>query len=122
MLSQGRVLHDVFLFTSPATPSPTYLIDHDPFPSESPPLLSLLKRFVLRAKVRIRDVTPEWDVWAAWGEHSQPQQRSWHWAASGAIEPVWRDSPWGTEHGVILDRRALGMGRRLLVRKGDTRP
>ncbi|KAH0840006.1 hypothetical protein J3R83DRAFT_968 [Lanmaoa asiatica] len=120
--AQGRVLHDVFLFTSPASPSPTYLIDHDPSPSESPPLLSLLKRFVLRSKVRIRDVTQEWDVWAAWGGPSQAQQRSWHWAASGAVEPVWRDSlasPWGTEHGVILDHRAPGMGRRLLIRKGD---
>ncbi|KAG8218718.1 hypothetical protein J3R82DRAFT_4386 [Butyriboletus roseoflavus] len=120
--AQGRVLHDIFLFTSPASPSPTYLIDHDSSPSESPSLLSLLKRFVLRSKVRIRDVTQEWDVWAAWGEYPQVQQRSWHWAASGAVEPVWRDapaSPWGTEHGVILDRRAPGMGRRLLVRKGD---
>ncbi|KAF8450440.1 hypothetical protein L210DRAFT_3618109 [Boletus edulis BED1] len=115
--AQGRVLHDVFLFTSP---SPTYLIDYDPSPSESPPLLSLLKRFVLRSKVRIRDVTQEWDVWAAWGEHPPVQHTSWLWAASGAVEPVWSASPWGTEHGVILDRRAPGMGRRLLVRKGDT--
>ena len=123
--AQGRVLHDVFLFTSPASPSPTYLIDHDPSPSESPPLLAVLKRFVLRSKVRIRDVTQEWDVWAAWGERTHAQHRSWQWAASGAIEPVWRGSfppPWGTEHGIILDRRAPGMGRRLLVRKGDTRP
>ncbi|KAG9317538.1 mitochondrial protein [Chiua virens] len=124
---QGRVHHDVFLFTAPASPSPTYFIEHDPSPSESPTLLTLLKRFVLRSKVRIRDVTPEWDVWAAWGEpESADTKRAWHWAASGAVEPVWpntqadtQPSPWGTEHHVLLDRRAPGMGRRLLVRKGD---
>lgn len=80
---------------------------------------------MLRSKVRVRDVTQEWDVWAAWGEPSQVEQRSWNWAASGAVEPVWRDSPtspWGTEHGIILDRRAPGVGRRLLVHKGDRRP
>ena len=84
----------------------------------------MLKRFVLRSKVRIRDVTEEWDVWAAWGS-PQTEQRSWNWAESGAVEPVWHDAdpwPWGTEHGVIRDRRAPGMGHRLLVRKGDKRP
>ncbi|KAF9247235.1 hypothetical protein BU15DRAFT_84766 [Melanogaster broomeanus] len=120
--AQGRVLHDVFLYTSVASTAPTYLIEHDPTPSESPPLLGLLKRFVLRSKVRIRDVTEEWDVWGAWGEGPEAEQREWDWATSGAVEPVWRNSldwPWGTAHGVILDRRAPGMGRRLLVRKGD---
>ncbi|KAF9226504.1 Aminomethyltransferase folate-binding domain-containing protein, partial [Gyrodon lividus] len=120
--AQGRVLHDIFLYASASLTAPTYLIEHDPTPSKSQPLLSLLKRFVLRSKVRIRDVTEEWDLWAAWGEGTGVEQRVWNWATSGAIEPVWRNSldwPWGTEDGVILDRRAPGMGRRLLVRKGD---
>ncbi|KIJ69985.1 hypothetical protein HYDPIDRAFT_78408 [Hydnomerulius pinastri MD-312] len=120
--AQGRVLHDVFLYTSASATVPTYLIEHDSTTSESQPLLSSLKRFLLRSKVRIRDVTEEWDIWAAWGEGNGVEQREWDWATSGAVEPVWRnptDWPWGTQHGVILDRRAPGMGRRMIVRKGD---
>lgn len=40
------------------------------------------------------------------------------------MEPVWGDAvqwPWGTEPGVLLDRRAPGMGRRILVPKGEKR-
>lgn len=69
-------------------------------------------------------MTEEWAVWAAWGEGTGVEPREWDWATSGAVEPVWRNLvnwPWGTEHSVILDRRAPGMGRRLLVRKGDRR-
>jgi hypothetical protein len=87
--------------------------------------MSLLKRYVLRSKVRIQDVSEEWDVWAAWGSDSEGAQeiREWNWARSGAVEPVWRTNewPWGTEDGTILDRRAPGMGKRMLVRKGETR-
>ncbi|KAG1892542.1 hypothetical protein F4604DRAFT_1875856 [Suillus subluteus] len=115
--AQGRVLYDAFLYNSP-TPSlsstgPTYLIEYDPTPSEAPTLMSLLKRYVLRSKVRIRDVSEEWDCLGRMG---------WNWARSGAVEPVWRTSewPWGTENGTILDRRAPGMGKRMLVRKGET--
>lgn len=126
--AQGRVLYDTFLYNSP-TPSlsstgPTYLIEYDPTPSEAPTLMSLLKRYVLRSKVRIQDVSEEWDVWAAWGSDSEGAQeiREWNWARSGAVEPVWRTNewPWGTEDGTILDRRAPGMGKRMLVRKGET--
>ncbi|KAG1770059.1 hypothetical protein EDD22DRAFT_117133 [Suillus occidentalis] len=126
--AQGRILYDTFLYNSP-TPSllstgPTYLIEYDPTLSEAPTLMSLLKRYVLRSKVRIQDVSEEWDVWAAWGSDSEGAQdiREWNWARSGAVEPVWQTSkwPWGTENGTILDRRAPGMGKRMLVRKGET--
>lgn len=86
-----------------------------------------LKKYVLRRRVRIRDVSQEWDVWAAWGAEEDAAwetQRRWLHAGSGAIEPVWdsEDSaPWGVEPGVLRDRRAIGMGHRLLVRKGDRR-
>jgi folate-binding Fe-S cluster repair protein YgfZ len=85
--------------------------------------MNLFKRYVLRSKVRIRDVSEEWDVWATWGSEGVKETREWNWARSGAVEPVWRTSewPWGTENGIILDRRAPGMGKRMLVRKGDTR-
>ncbi|KAG6337365.1 hypothetical protein ID866_1738 [Astraeus odoratus] len=129
--AQGRVIHDVFLYTYPSQTVPTYLIEYDASPSESQPLLNTLKRYVLRSKVRIRDATHEWDVWAAWGHDpsssttdnsSTHERREWQWARSGAVEPVWcrtAEWPWGTETGVIVDRRAPGMGRRMIVPKGE---
>ena len=82
---------------------------------------------MLRRRVRIRDVSHEWDVWAAWGAEADAAwetQRRWLHAGSGAIEPVWDNgdqAPWGAEPGVLRDRRAIGMGHRLLVRKGYRR-
>jgi folate-binding Fe-S cluster repair protein YgfZ len=126
--NQGKVLYDVFLYTKtdPVTGQRNYLLEYDSRPSEATPMLSLLKRYVLRSKVRIRDVSEEYDVWAAWGD-SEPARwetpRRWNWAGSGAVEPKWdlTEWPWGTKDETILDKRAMGMGRRLLVRKGDRR-
>jgi transferase CAF17, mitochondrial len=104
----------------------SYLLEHDSRPSDTMPMLSLLKKYVLRSKVKIRDVSEEYDVWAAWG-HSKYAQwetpRHWKWARSGVVEPKWDSSewPWGTDDESILDRRAVGMGRRFLVKKGDRR-
>lgn len=86
----------------------------------------MLKRYVLRAKVKIRDVTDDYDVWAAWGgpKHTEWETpRQWKWAASGVAEPVWDPEvwPWGQQDESILDRRAMGMGRRFLVKKGERR-
>jgi hypothetical protein len=89
----------------------------------------MLKRYVLRSKVRLRDVSSEYDVWAAWGSEREKEwetERIWDSARSGAIEPVWKHDEgtswhWGKEPGVLRDRRAIGMGHRLIVRKGDLR-
>jgi folate-binding Fe-S cluster repair protein YgfZ len=118
----------VFAFTQKdAKGARGYLLDFDARANETPPLLDLLKRFVLRAKVRVRDVSDEHDVWAVWGTKGAAEDndsRSWAWANSGAVEPV-RDSagpwPWGGIDGQLNDRRAPGMGLRVLTRKGDTR-
>lgn len=125
---QGRVLYDIFLH-SYTTPSGKqgYLIDYDSRSSVTTPLLSLLKHYVLRSKVRLTDVSDQYDIWASWGsEHETVWETERHWsgARSGAFEPVWDPAgewPWGTEPGVIRDRRAVGLGHRLLVRKGDLR-
>ncbi|KAG7449295.1 Aminomethyltransferase folate-binding domain-containing protein [Guyanagaster necrorhizus] len=124
--AQGRVLYDVFLHTQKDEKGkPGYIIEYDSRASEAPPLYDLLKRYVLRSKVKIRDVSQEYDAWAAWGspEHSHWEtQRKWHWEHSGAMEPIWpaeSEWPWGLEDGIIRDRRAPGMGSRILVRKGD---
>ena len=85
----------------------------------------MLKRFVLRAKVKIRDVTEQYDVWAAWGsenEQAWESERQWDHSRSGAVEPVWNDqAPWGSISGPLRDRRGVGMGVRVIARKGDRR-
>ena len=122
---QGKVMYDVFLYSTKAG----YLLEFDSRPSEAPPLLPYLKRHVLRSKVKIQDVTDEYDIWAAWGspkDNSWETTRKWEWASSGSggVEPSWdhyKECPWGTDENTIHDRRAVGMGRRLLVTKGEKR-
>ncbi|KLO16337.1 Aminomethyltransferase folate-binding domain-containing protein, partial [Schizopora paradoxa] len=123
---QGRVLHDAIVYTKKdAKAQDGYIIEFDSRESEAPPLLQALKRFVLRSKVKIQDVSNDFDVWSIWGsekEKSWDGTRQWNWARSGVVEPVWSEDepwPWGSEELSIRDRRAVGMGRRVLVRKGD---
>ncbi|KAF5369824.1 hypothetical protein D9758_001114 [Tetrapyrgos nigripes] len=124
--AQGRVLYDLFVYTDTNPDGrPKYLIEYDSHPSDGPSLYDLLKRYVLRAKVKIRDVSQEYDSWAAWGSEDistwDSKPRKWLFAPSGAIEPDWTygDWPWGSENRVIRDRRAVGMGYRMLAHKGD---
>ncbi|KAF7977654.1 hypothetical protein HWV62_3082 [Athelia sp. TMB] len=129
--AQGRVLYDVFIYTH-TTPEgkPAYLIDYDSRASAdgvTPPLLFMLKRYVLRSKVKLRDVSEEYDVWSAWGSDykgaiAAARGRKWTHANSGAVEPDWSaeaEWPWGTEERAVRDRRAEGMGLRMLVQKGE---
>ncbi|KAL4241333.1 putative transferase CAF17, mitochondrial [Abortiporus biennis] len=125
--AQGRVLHDIFLYSQPsATGKPGYIIEYDNRTVEDvPSILPMLQRYVLRAKVKLRDVSSEYDVWAAWGSEKEKlweTERHWKSVRSGVFEPVWDaegPSPWGSEPGVLRDRRAVGLGERLLVNKGD---
>ncbi|KAH9007105.1 Aminomethyltransferase folate-binding domain-containing protein [Lactarius hatsudake] len=120
--AQGRVLYDVFIHaTRDAKSQPAYLIEYDATaPADAPALLPMLKRHVLRSKVRLRDASDEYNVWAAWGHDSKVgDSRRWMRAQSGAIEPEWDSSPWGLEGEALVDRRAEGMGTRRLVRTGD---
>ncbi|KAJ7047436.1 Aminomethyltransferase folate-binding domain-containing protein [Mycena alexandri] len=124
--AQGRVLYDIFVYTrmNPAGQL-GYLIDYDSRPSEATPLLDLIKRYVLRSRVKVRDASDEYDVWGVWGSPGEEAdtERRWKWAeSSGVAEPAWNAAdewPWGSQHEVLRDRRAPGMGNRLLVRKGD---
>lgn len=89
----------------------------------------MLKRYVLRSKVKLRDVSEEYDVWSAWGSDYEAsvqaaRERKWTHANSGAVEPDWSaeaEWPWGAEERVVRDRRAEGMGVRMLVSKGEKR-
>jgi len=126
--AQGRVLYDLLVFSDHTINGrPAYLLEYDHVSAtDVPPLYDLLRRYVLRAKVKIRDVSHEYDSWAAWNPKQNEQwdtQRNWFVAESGAIVPIWsnasNDWPWGSQEHIIRDRRAIGMGYRLLVRKGD---
>jgi transferase CAF17, mitochondrial len=124
---KGRVLHDIFVYTQTnANGQRGYLVEHETHSLDAPSLLTLMKRHVLRSKVRIRDVSEEYNVWAAWGSEQEnlwDTNRRWMWARSGAVEPVWDPSerPWGAEDYAMKDRRAAGMGNRLLVKNGERR-
>jgi hypothetical protein len=121
-------MYDVFLYAIPGNSG--YLLEYDSRASslpDVPSLLPYLKRHVLRSKVKVKDATEEYDVWASWGSEGDSAfetPRQWIWERSGAVEPDWKSEalwPWGTRNGVIYDRRGVGLGRRLLVRKGDRR-
>ncbi|KAG8924752.1 ccr4 associated factor, partial [Tulasnella sp. 408] len=112
----------------------------------TPTIMSMMKRYILRSKVRVRDVSENWDVWAIWGS-SLPQSVNdiarpddWRWGRSGAVEPIYHDAerapvdrveaqtwllgqdsqsgPPETEAIWMVDRRAPGMGIRALLPKG----
>ncbi|KAG8734611.1 ccr4 associated factor, partial [Ceratobasidium sp. 428] len=125
--AQGRVLYDVFIYPHSTDGRPGFLIDYDSRSSEATPLLSMLKRHVLRSKVRLRDVSEEWKVWAVWGGESDSSvpHREWRWGRSGAVEPIYAEGEHllGAEYpkGTLgtRDLRAPHMGDRLLVRSGD---
>ena len=102
---------------------PAYLIEYDATaPADAPALFPMLKRHVLRSKVRVRDASDEYDVWAAWGNDvitGNPRRLTR--TQGGTMEPLWDSWPWGSDSGALIDRRADGMGLRRLVRKGDRR-
>ncbi|KAH7344930.1 hypothetical protein B0J17DRAFT_637596 [Rhizoctonia solani] len=127
--AQGRVLYDVFIYPHAVDGRSGYLIDYDSRSSDVTPILTLLKRHVLRSKVRIRDASDEWKVWSVWDSTSQessfPTMREWRVGRSGAVEPLYAENEYRLGHeyeqGAIgtRDLRAPGMGDRLLVRVGD---
>ncbi len=122
------MIYDIFVYSNKDSKNKgSYLIEYDSRSSEAPPLLPFLKRFVLRSKVKLEDVSDQYKVWASWNpelEQSQDALRQWTWARSGVAEPVWEEGdqwPWGDEIRRLRDRRAMGMGQRSLIRTGDRR-
>ncbi|OCF34758.1 mitochondrial protein [Kwoniella heveanensis CBS 569] len=142
--ASGRVLHTSFIFPSTTTAGastrqqPKYLITHESPTDHPAPLQSLLPPFKLRAKVKIRDVSQEWDAYSAWGvsngfeagsgKGKQPM-RIWKMGSGGAAESQWswedgangvRDLEIGEDELGCWDLRAgwMGMGRQILVPKG----
>lgn len=117
----------------PHPPTSTYLIDYDP--RTAPALIETIKKFVLRSKVALRDVSDQWDVWAAWapqGTVDEDGVREWKWGAGGSAGLVgWEKEQTSLptrdgEDALTVevggwDLRAPGMGWRGLVRRGDRR-
>ncbi|KIR51014.1 mitochondrial protein [Cryptococcus gattii Ru294] len=125
--ASGRVLHTAFIFPRSKN---SYLITHESPEDHPAPLLSLLPPFKLRSKVRIKDVTNQWDAWSAWGSDLQggPHPiRTWKMGSGGASESHWdweggiRDLGLRDDEAGCWDLRAgwPRMGRQLLVPKGE---
>lgn len=111
---------------------PTYLVIHETPEDHPAPLLATLPPFKLRSKVKIRDATPDWDVWSVWGtEHGQPSPaRTFKLGSGGAAEATWTWQDYrslGLAEGEIgcWDLRAGfgsdALGRQVLVPKGRSR-
>ena len=126
--SQGRILHTCIIFQRSPT---SYLISHESPDDHPTPLQTLLPPYKLRSKVRIKDVSEEWDTWAAWGSEIESgglmPTRLWRPGSGGANESQW-SWPEGirslglseAEIGCWDLRAGLGM-RQLLIPKGQNR-
>lgn len=107
------------------------------------PLLKHLKRYVLRSKIKLRDVTEEYDTWSVLDSSSGQQRdqgkdawhgptKRWKMGSGGAAEVTWDMGEESVGH-LGLENEQVGswdlragwgqgsMGKRLLVRKGDRR-
>lgn len=75
---QGRVMADAFVHMIPTAQEPCVLVELDGTISED--LITFLRRFKLRSKFQIKDVSSQWDVFQVWGKgaldmtalHTQP--------------------------------------------------
>jgi folate-binding protein YgfZ len=75
---QGRMLSSAFIFSSK---DDCALVDLDS--NACAGLLAFIKRFKLRSKVTLKDVSEEYQVWATWGKGAQIQSGSSSIVASG---------------------------------------
>jgi folate-binding protein YgfZ len=109
--AQGRILNDVFIYpdltTEACQKGESWLIEVDA--NESEKLAEHIKRYKLRAKFDVRLLTQdERAVWSVWKEEQEG------WTAHGlSDEGQGRDGEVGCE-----DKRAPGMGRRLVLDGG----
>lgn len=93
--AQGRYLHDMFLFrTEDATP--TLFVDTDA--SGANDLLRLLKRYRLRQKIDIDDVSADYQIWARFGTPTEISQ------SSSVETEMW-----------VLDPRLAALGHRAVL-------
>lgn len=73
--AQGRFLHDLFIHRLAGTQEPTVLVDVSA--NTLPDIVRLLKRYRLRQRIEIDDVSQNWTVWARFGADNLAQTNSW---------------------------------------------
>lgn len=98
---QGRVMADAFFHVIPHASEPGVLVELDA--TTAADLIQFVRRFKLRTKFQISDVSEGWDVWQVWGD-ATPEMP----AADGAVR-------------VYRDIRAPHIGWRILVPKNEQR-
>ncbi|CAO3617476.1 unnamed protein product [Cunninghamella echinulata] len=90
---QGRMLYDVFIYpvnVGENFPHPKYIIDAPLIPGN--PILKHLKRYILRSKVKIKDVSEDYQLYHIWGNKSH-KPSSLSSTSTSIVEP---DVPTGT--------------------------
>ncbi|WWC97456.1 hypothetical protein V866_004336 [Kwoniella sp. B9012] len=138
--ASGRVLHTSFIFPTVkksilkngnVKEEKSYLITHESPIDHPAPLQDFLPPFKLRAKVRIRDVSYQWDLYSAYASTSKGKgpERNWKFGSGGAAESQWswkdgvQDMKLKENEVGCWDLRAGwgegGLGRQVLVPKGD---
>ncbi|CAG8657209.1 7589_t:CDS:2, partial [Ambispora leptoticha] len=63
--SMGRVLFDAFIYQKNGSPEPVFLVECDL--RIIPEFTKHLKKYLLRSKVAIKDVSSEYKIWNIWG-------------------------------------------------------
>lgn len=115
---------DVYLYqhpspsesSTPSTSSAHLLLECDS--RALPSLSSFIKKFKLRSKVSIKDVTQDWQVYQVWGsghENVNSDQDTFV-SLKGDLESKGNDE---NDLVVIRDVRSPAMGRRVLIPSGN---
>ncbi|KAJ2955869.1 hypothetical protein NQZ79_g8201 [Umbelopsis isabellina] len=120
---QGRVLYDTFIYpvnVGVNFPHPKFIIECSG--GAIGPLTQHMKRYILRSKVKVRDVSSDYSIWNIWGpgtanirsaSHKEPAHHEKHLAGS-LIKKEGRISDIG-----CLDPRVPGFGYRVVSRNTE---
>ncbi|KAI9348949.1 hypothetical protein DFJ73DRAFT_960107 [Zopfochytrium polystomum] len=115
--AQGRVLFDAFIYPKNrggAFPHPVFLIDCDDRAVE--PLMKHLKRYILRSKVSLRDVSSEVVLTQAWGPNAASLWGNYVEPGAARKQPAGGVVPKGSFVDVgCRDPRMSDMGVRFVV-------
>lgn len=133
LTAQGKVLHDVFVYPTAGSAwaaaaaaaknaqsdEPGYLVEVDG--AQSTALVTHIKRHKLRAKLGIRLLDAgELDVWSAWREEDKWTAHAGSFGSGGGggdMATNGEDRSSNTSVGLLglIDRRASGLGQRVLL-------
>lgn len=110
----GRVLHDTFILPQKSADKPEYLIDY-PKNVTNPPLLSSIKRYILRSKVKAREASDEWRMWAIFPDPLTASRGQLEKANIGNVEKQLEELSQKHAGKWWKDTRNENMGYRLLL-------